>query len=161
LILMTSQGIPIIHQGQDWAHSQVIAETDADDPNVGKMDRNPYNKDNETNWVNWLEKEQNKELVDYYTGLIQFRRATTELRHADPTDFKFQGLADHALGYVIRDRIAVYINGEKSAKVETELPEGQWRVVANGEKVNGNGIQDISGKITLPPTSGMILKRIN
>ena len=65
MILLTSQGIPIIHQGQDWAHSQIIAETDAHDPNVGKMDRNPYNKDNETNWVNWLEKEQNKELADY------------------------------------------------------------------------------------------------
>ena len=112
LILMTSQGIPIIHQGQDWAHSQIIADTEADDPDVGKMDRNPYNKDNETNWVSWLEKEQNKELVDYYTGLIQLRRSTSEFRHANPKDFKFQGLSETALGYVIRDRIAVYMNGD-------------------------------------------------
>ncbi|SVA10766.1 uncharacterized protein METZ01_LOCUS63620, partial [marine metagenome] len=90
-ILLTSQGIPIIHQGQDWAHSQIIAETDANDPNVGKMDRNPYNKDNETNWVNWLEKEQNKELADYYSGLIDLRRTHTEFRHATKKDFKFQG----------------------------------------------------------------------
>ena len=161
LILMTSQGIPIIHQGQDWAHSQVIAETDADDPNVGKMDRNPYNKDNETNWVNWLEKEQNKELVDYYTGLIQFRRATTELRHADPTDFKFQGLSETALGYVIRDRIAVYMNGDPKKSVSTELPEGQWKLIVNRDEINLNGINEISGTITIPPTSGMVLKRIN
>ncbi len=161
LILLTSQGIPIIHQGQDWAHSQIIAETDAHDPNVGKMDRNPYNKDNETNWVNWLEKEQNKELADYYSGLIDLRRTHTEFRHATKKDFKFQGLADHALGYVIRDRIAVYINGENSTAVETDLPEGKWQLIVNNEKVNLNGIRQVSGKISIPPTSGIVLQRIN
>jgi pullulanase/glycogen debranching enzyme len=161
LILLTSQGIPIIHQGQDWAHSQIIAETDAYDPNVGKMDRNPYNKDNETNWVNWLEKEQNKKLADYYSGLIDLRRTHTEFRHATKKDFKFQGLADHALGYVIRNRIAVYINGENSTAVETDLPEGKWQLIVNNEEVNLNGIRQVSGKISIPPTSGMVLQRIN
>jgi len=161
LILLTSQGIPIIHQGQDWAHSQIIAETDAHDPNVGKMDRNPYNKDNETNWVNWLEKEQNKELADYYSGLIDLRRTHTEFRHATKKDFKFQGLADHALGYVIRNRIAVYINGENSTAVETDLPEGKWQLIVNNEEVNLNGIRQVSGKISIPPTSGIVLQRIN
>lgn len=161
LILLTSQGIPIIHQGQDWAHSQIIAETDAHDPNVGKMDRNPYNKDNETNWVNWLEKEQNKGLADYYSGLIDLRRTHTEFRHATKKDFKFQGLADHALGYVIRDRIAVYINGENSTAVETDLPEGKWQLIVDNEKVNLNGIRQVSGKISIPPTSGMVLQRMN
>ena len=161
LILLTSQGIPIIHQGQDWAHSQIIAETDAHDPNVGKMDRNPYNKDNETNWVNWLEKEQNKELADYYSGLINLRRTHTEFRHATKKDFKFQGLADHALGYVIRNRIAVYINGENSTAVETDLPEGKWQLMVNQNEVNLNGIRQVSGKISIPPTSGMVLQRMN
>jgi len=161
LILLTSQGIPIIHQGQDWAHSQIIAETDAHDPNVGKMDRNPYNKDNETNWVNWLEKEQNKKLADYYSGLIDLRRTHTEFRHATKKDFKFQGLADHALGYVIRNRIAVYINGENSTAVETDLPEGKWQLMVNQNEVNLNGIRQVSGKISIPPTSGMVLQRMN
>ena len=161
LILLTSQGIPIIHQGQDWAHSQIIAETDAHDPNVGKMDRNPYNKDNETNWVNWLEKEQNKELADYYSGLIDLRRTHTEFRHTTKKDFKFQGLADHALGYVIRNRIAVYINGENSTAVETDLPEGKWQLMVNQNEVNLNGIRQVSGKISIPPTSGMVLQRMN
>ena len=161
LILLTSQGIPIIHQGQDWAHSQIIAETDAHDPNVGKMDRNPYNKDNETNWVNWLEKEQNKELADYYSGLIDLRRTHTEFRHTTKKDFKFQGLADHALGYVIRNRIAVYINGENSTAVETDLPEGKWQLIVDNEEVNLNGIRQVSGKISIPPTSGMVLQRMN
>jgi pullulanase/glycogen debranching enzyme len=157
LFLMTSQGIPLIHQGQDWAHSQIIAKTDANEPNVGKMDRNPYNKDNETNWVNWLEKEQNIDLVNYYSGLIQLRRSIIEFRHTKPTDFKFQGLSENALGYVIHNRVAVYINGDSKKSISTELPKGEWMLVADNQIVNLNGIQTLSGKIDIPPTSGIVL----
>ena len=40
--------------------------TSVNDINVGKMDRNPYNKDNSTNWVNWNELPVNIELVNFY-----------------------------------------------------------------------------------------------
>jgi hypothetical protein len=62
---------------------------------------------------------------------------------------------------VIRDRIAVYINGENSTAVETDLPEGKWQLIVNNEEVNLNGIRQVSGKISIPPTSGMVLQRIN
>ncbi len=159
LILLTSQGVPIIHQGQEWAHSQIISKTNANDPRVGMMDRNPYNKDNETNWVNWLEKNQNRELVNYYQGLIDLRKEYIQFRNAQKFDFKFQGLSEHALGYTIQDRIAVYINGSKLTSVETELPIGDWKLLADHKKIDKNGIRDISGSISIPPTSGMILIR--
>ena len=100
-------------------------------------------------------------MADYYSGLIDLRRTHTEFRHATKKDFKFQGLADHALGYMIRDRIAVYINGENSTAVETDLPEGKWQLIVNNEEVNLNGIRQVSGKISIPPTSGIVLQRIN
>ena len=161
VILLTSQGVPLIHQGQEWAHTQIIAETDAPDTDIGKMDRNPYNKDNETNWVNWIEKEQNSKLVDYYQGLISIRKALPELRHARINDFKFQGLSETALGYVIKNSVAVYLNGSKAEPVSTELPEGEWKLLANKEQVNPDGIQTMSGMITIPRTSGMVLQKIN
>ena len=65
------------------------------------------------------------------------------------------------MGYVIRDRIAVYINGENSTAVETDLPEGKWQLIVNNEEVNLNGMLTVSGEITIPPTSGLILKRVN
>ena len=64
-ILFTSQGVPLIHQGQEWGHSQIIQKTDIMDLDVYKMDPNPYNKDNETNWVNWNELKQNEDLVRF------------------------------------------------------------------------------------------------
>ncbi|HIB05763.1 MAG TPA: DUF3459 domain-containing protein, partial [Candidatus Marinimicrobia bacterium] len=161
VILLTSQGVPLMHQGQEWAHTQIIAETDAPDNDIGKMDRNPYNKDNETNWINWIEKEQNSKLVDYYQGLISIRKALPELRHARINDFKFQGLSETALGYVIKNSVAVYLNGSKAEPVSTELPEGEWKLLANKEQVNPDGIQTMSGMITIPRTSGMVLQKIN
>ncbi len=62
---------------------------------------------------------------------------------------------------MIRDRIAIYINGENSTAVETDLPEGKWQLMVNQNKVNVNGIRQVSGKISIPPTSGMVLQRIN
>jgi hypothetical protein len=62
---------------------------------------------------------------------------------------------------VIRNRIAVYINGENSTAVETDLPEGKWQLIVNNEEVNLNGIRQVSGKISIPPTSGIVLQRIN
>ncbi len=157
LALLTSQGVPIIHQGQDWAHSQIIVPTNTPDKNVGKMDRNPYNKDNGTNWVNWDEKAQNHELFEYYKGLIELRRKYTEFRHANKNDLKFQGLSDHSIGYTIRDKIAVYLNGDNSKQVDVVLPEGNWQLVANNEGVDVGGLGIISGNISIQPTSGLVL----
>ena len=71
MFLLLSKGVPIIHQGQEWGHSQIIASTSVNDVNVGKMDRNPYNKDNSTNWVNWGELQVNVELINFYKNLIE------------------------------------------------------------------------------------------
>ena len=161
LILLTSQGVPLIHQGQEWAHSQIISDTDAPDIHIGKMDWNPYNKDNETNWVNWEEKVQNKELVEYYSGLIKVRRSNSELRHARIKDFKFQGLSENCLGFLIRDRVAVYLNGEIDKTIRADLPAGDWIILVDDMNVNSDGIGYISDSISLPPTSGMVLIRKN
>ena len=100
-------------------------------------------------------------MVDYYQGLISIRKALPELRHARINDFKFQGLSETALGYVIKNSVAVYLNGSKAEPVSTELPEGEWKLLANKEQVNPDGIQTMSGMITLPHTSGMVLQKIN
>jgi len=159
LLLLTSQGLPLIHQGQEWAHSQIIAPTDSPDPNQGKMDRNAYNKDNETNWVNWKEAEQNIELVDYYRGLIAIRLSHPEFRRANEGNFKFQGLSDHALGYTINNKVAVYVNSHNDQTISVNLPAGEWLLVADANQANPEGIKTIAGHIIIPETSGLIFVR--
>ena len=55
LFLFTSQGIVFMHEGQEWARSKVIANTGTPDNRIGQIDHNSYEKDNETNWINWEE----------------------------------------------------------------------------------------------------------
>src|SRR5664280_2464831 len=53
LFLFTSQGITMMHSGQEFARSKVIARSYVKDKNVGKLDHNSYEKDNETNYINY------------------------------------------------------------------------------------------------------------
>lgn len=160
MFLMTSQGITFMHQGQSWGRSKVIAETDVPDERIGHIDHNSYEKDNETNWINWEEKKLNHELVDYYRGLIALRKNNKEFRRSEPGDFTFSDTgAKTALAYSLQDRFFVALNGDMKTKLNLDLPAGEWIIVADGKQVNENGLGRVSGKIQVPASSGMILKK--
>ncbi|NHZ85769.1 MAG: hypothetical protein GWP19_07800 [Planctomycetia bacterium] len=158
LFLFTSQGITFMHEGQEWARSKVIAKTDALDDRVGQIDHNSYNKDNETNWLNWDEKDLNLDLVNYYKGLIQLRKKYSEFRHSKPVDFKFIDVGKQvALAYTLRNKFIVAMNGDSENDLKIDLPDGDWKVLVNGKKVDLSGQSNISKILTVNPTSGIIL----
>ena len=160
LFLFTSQGIVFMHEGQEWARSKIIAETEAPDNRIGQIDHNSYEKDNETNWINWDEKELNKGLVSYYKGLIQIRKNYPDFRHSEPEDYKFMDLeGEIAVAYSLGDNIFVVINGDYEKSLKLNLPVGEWHVLANSESIDSEGHQTLSKIVSLPPTSGMILVR--
>jgi pullulanase/glycogen debranching enzyme len=160
LFLFTSQGITFIHEGQEWARSKVVVETTVPDEHVGKIDHNSYEKDNETNWLNWNEREMNRELVDYYKGLIAFRKQYPEFRHSKPEDFEFMDVGEKvAVAYLLKDRFVVILNGENEDTLKFDLPEGQWNILADEKLVNHENQQLVSNKISVPPSSGIVLKR--
>jgi pullulanase/glycogen debranching enzyme len=160
LFLFTSQGITFLHQGQEWGRSKVIAPTAAPDPRVGRIDHNSYEKDNETNWLNWDEKELNRELVDYYRGLIQLRQTFPEFRHSVPDDFTFLDVGDRvAVAYILQDRFVVLLNGDPENPLAIQLPEGEWTILVDSEGVALSGKGVVSGEFTVPPTSGAVLRK--
>ena len=90
MFLFTSQGITMIHAGQEFARSKVIAKQQGvEDEHVGMLDHNSYNKDNETNYLNFEHTEINKELVEYYKGLIKLRNKHEAFRRADFNEYTF------------------------------------------------------------------------
>lgn len=160
LFLFTSQGITFIHEGQEWARSKVVAETTVPDEHVGKIDHNSYEKDNETNWLNWNEREMNRELVDYYKGLIELRKQFSEFRYSKPEDFEFIDVDEKvAVAYILKDRFVVILNGENEDTLELDIPAGHWNIVADEKRVNLENQQLVSNKIIVPPSSGIVLKR--
>ena len=160
LYLFTSQGIVFMHQGQEWARSKVIANTHAPDEFEGQIDHNSYEKDNETNWLNWNEKGLNSDLVDYYKGLIQLRKKYSSLRKSNPEDFKFIDFGKQiAVGYIVKEKMTIIMNGSKTDSVSTTLPIGNWRMIVDGDSVQLDSHKIMSGEINIAPISGMVLVR--
>ena len=157
-ILFTSQGIPLFHQGQEWGHSKIIAETKAPDLNVHKMDPNSYNKDNETNWVNWNELSQNQDLVDFYKALIQIRKEYPQLRKTHPQDIVFYNFKNEfSLGYGFNETMIAYINGDNEEELEVILPDGIWSLLIGTSDQTTSELNN--GKFILGPKDGVLLVR--
>ncbi|HLX12382.1 MAG TPA: alpha-amylase family glycosyl hydrolase [Bacteroidota bacterium] len=167
LYLFTSQGPIMLHEGQEFARSKVIAPTSAPDPRVGTIDHNSYEKDNATNYLNYHYAEINKSLVDYYKGLIGLRakhpifggapKKAVEFIPTQDDFFIAYRLNGKTFGNSSKDFI-VLLNGNPKNKQTLMLLPGTWKIVANGESVDLSGaLGTASGSIDVPPTSGMVL----
>lgn len=162
LFLFTCQGPTMIHEGQEFARSKVIAHTDVPDTNVGKIDHNSYNKDNETNWLNFQHAEINAELLNYYRGLIRMRKAHAVFRQADKENFTFIDQPDSLFfTYKIDYRNRTYyvmLNGNTETDHQFYLPAGSWKVLADITTADAKSFRIIdTSTITVPSSSGLVV----
>ena len=168
LYLFTSQGIAMISEGQEYGRSKVIAPAAVNDPKIGYMDHNSYEKDNETNFLNFDHISLNEELFEYYRGLIKLRMHAPALRKAEPLDviFKPYKNAHHITFYLkgenARDPYDYFIslNAHRKNTFYIELPEGYWDLIVNGNRAGTQAIATISGSMNIPPSSGVVLRKL-
>lgn len=166
LFLFVSQGGVMIHQGQEFARSKVIAPTTRPDTNQYKIDHNSYDKDNETNWINYNHKLLNQELFDYYKGLIRLRKFFPGFRRSARSDIQFlENGNEFGLGFWIDKKssgddhhLMVLMNGHSEDDITFSLPEGAWSIIANGEIAGTDKIRDnVAGELSVPATTGIVL----
>ncbi|MBO6793424.1 MAG: hypothetical protein JJ895_05905 [Balneolaceae bacterium] len=168
MALMVSQGVSMIHAGQEWARSKVIEDSTGLDPRNGMLDHDSYNKDNETNWLNFNEIQNNQELFDYYRELIHLRLKSPALRKSDPGAINFKVyLHPLHITFSIDGKSAedpydyfISLNCDPNSSHKIDLPEGDWNMVANARKCNVKGIRVIKNQFRLPPSTGVILRRL-
>ncbi|HLI55892.1 MAG TPA: glycogen debranching enzyme, partial [Actinomycetota bacterium] len=65
-ILMLSQGVPMIVAGDEFGRTQ-------------QGNNNAYCQDNEISWVDWRMLDSNRELFNFFKGMIAFRQAHTSV----------------------------------------------------------------------------------
>ena len=164
LFLFTSRGITMIHSGQEFARSKVIPLTNENDPHRGMLDHNSYDKDNEVNYINYNHASMNQELWDYYKGLIKLRSEFKSFRRAEYDEVIFISVKenDFAFGYEVKhvnENFVVLFNAHPLKEVSFELPKGKWEVLVNKDKAGIKLIELVSGKITVPTSSGFVLKK--
>ncbi len=157
-IVLTSQGIAFLHAGTEMLRTKDGVE-------------NSFESPDSINQIDWSRKAEYSEVVSYYQGLIRlrknhpaFRLTSTEavqqhLRFLDtPADNLIAyTLSDHAGGDEWSD-ILVALNGSGQYQ-SLDLPEGDWRIVVDGEQVDENGLGEISDAATIPAYTAMVLAR--
>ncbi len=164
LFLFTSQGITMIHAGQEFGRSKVVpSDIDVNDPLRGKVDHNTYDKDNEVNYINYNHAEMNKDLVSYYAGLAKLRSSYKAFRRAEYEEVKFMDLKDEfSLGFEINHSTELFVvlfNANRDKKVEFKLPKGEFDVVVNDKKAGTKSLGTAKGKINVPASSGVVLRK--
>ncbi len=162
LFLFTSQGITMIHEGQEFARSKVIVfQEGVKDDHVGMLDHNSYNKDNETNYLNFNHAKTNNELLDYYKGLIKLRKIHEAFRKADYNDYSFVNLKNEfALAYNLNfgnKKYFVAFNANPNSKLKVNLPKGWWKVLADENNAMHYNLKSVNDSIILNPSTGIVL----
>jgi pullulanase len=151
-IVLTSQGVPFIHAGDEFLRSKNLVS-------------NSYN-DNDplVNPINWNLKTQHREVFDFYQGLISLRKAHPAFRMTEKAavdravDFA-TNMPDDLVAYVIRDHangdswknILVIYNG--SAQSRNLAIRGDWIIVANDGHAGLEQLQSVKDNIRVEPFS--------
>ncbi len=149
-IVLTSQGVPFIHAGDEFLRSKNLVSNSYNDPQV-----NP---------INWDLKTRHKEVFDFYRGLISLRKAHPAFRLTEKAavdralDFATI-VPDNLVVYVIRDHangdswknILVIYNG--SAQSRDLAIKGDWIIVANDRCAGLEQLQSVKDTIRVEPFS--------
>lgn len=161
VILLTSQGIPFLHGGQEFLRSKFGAH-------------NSYNQPDSINKIRWELKRQNHTIFDYTRGLIRLRREHPMLRMSTAEDIrrnlKFldqEGLQlpKNCIAYHIKRgntedswrEILVLIN-PNHRKVTFTIPAGKWILVVDHEVAGIEIITPItSEQVIVKPISALVM----
>ncbi|WP_302162986.1 type I pullulanase [uncultured Fusobacterium sp.] len=161
-IVFTSQGVPFFQGGEEILRSKPMEN--------GGFNSNSYNANDGVNSIKWNEKTVNKDVYDYYKGLIEFRKSNSGLRMSTTADVQknlefLNGLPKDVIGYIIKQKnssgkseeIMVIHNGSKKDFL-LELPENSWNIYANDEKAGDKKLGEVEKRVEIPRVSTLILK---
>lgn len=166
--LFVSQGIPMIHAGQEFARAKWNPPTDdIDDLHEGQLSHDSYNRDNDTNYIQWRQLEANKGLWNYYKGLIKLRNAHPALRYSKPENFTFYPVGNDLIlmvqisGFHSGDDydLLLIINSSKDEQL-IDLPDFDWEEILNLKRVSLDGNGFIRGQLLVEAQSAYLFRKM-
>jgi pullulanase len=157
LALFTSQGVPFIHGGEEFARTK-------------GGNNNSFEAPDSVNQVDWTLKRDHFDLFNYVRDLIAFRKAHSLFRLRTRADVRsrvnFTDPADRAaLMFTINGeglpsetwkRACVILNSADDKDAEVNLPGGEW-IAALDENGATSDSRSVSGRIRVRFKSGLVL----
>lgn len=152
-ILLTSQGIPFLHAGQEFMRTKY-------------GDHNSYKSPDSINQMDWLRRAAFNNEVDYMKGLIELRKKYTAFRMTTVEQIKthvsFIDAPKNTIAYAIKgnknEYFTVVHNANREA-VEITLPsKGPWKVLVDGKQAGSKTLYVVhDNKIKVPALSSLVL----
>ena len=171
-IYMTSQGIPFIHAGEEFLRDKLDES--------GQRIENSYNSSDFVNKIRWelLEQADNVSVIEYYRGLIRFRKAHAALRlstaKAVAENVTYKWITNELVLFEIKghdsiddessDGILVIFNAATEAKqidlAAHNIDVGEWSVYINDRCAGTEVLETVTdGKVNVAPISALVLAR--
>lgn len=161
---MCAEGIPFMQAGEEMLRTKV-----KDD---GSFDSNSYASTDAVNSLKWdkLGDPEVKTNIEYYKGLIDFRKTHRLLRLTDEASVKEKvsvvdtGI-DDVLAFEIKgdsDKEGIFLIFNASTEsVDIPLPEGDWKAYIAGNKAGTKAIDGVvsAGSAKAEPISAVVLSK--
>ncbi|HDR8261394.1 TPA: type I pullulanase [Bacillus cereus] len=153
-ILLTSQGIPFLHAGQEFMRTKY-------------GDHNSYKSSDSINQMDWLRRATFNNEVDYMKGLIELRKKYSAFRMTSAEQIKthvsFIDAPKNTVAYIIEGNKHEYFTVAHNANreaVEITLPsKGPWKVLVDGKQAGSKPLYVVhDNKIKVPALSSIVLK---
>ncbi|MGE7867648.1 type I pullulanase [Bacillus paramycoides] len=157
-ILLTSQGIPFLHAGQEFMRTKY-------------GDHNSYKSTDSINQMDWLRRAAFNNEVEYMKGLIDLRKKYPAFRMTSAErikkDISFIDAPKNVVAYTIDGKgngnkteyFMVAHNANREA-VDITLPsKGPWKVLVDGKQAGSKTLYVVhDNKIKVPALSSFVLK---
>jgi pullulanase/glycogen debranching enzyme len=177
-ILLTSQGIPFLHAGQELLRQKInYINPEYGGDKYYAFDDNSNTSSDETNAIKWENKETYYEVFNYYKGLIKLRKEHPSF-YRTSKESVLDGLAfndnwlptdgERCIAYSLTDHnnkiksekwkeIVVLMNPYNENKI-FNIPQGNWNVVVAGSKAGTETLYKVTeGKIEVENISMVVM----
>ena len=155
-----SQGVPFFQAGEEILRTKPKGR--------GHFEENSYRSPDRVNALRWdtLDKPEYQQTLQYYRGLIAFRKAHEGLRltsrdAVQQSVFPIPTDNPQTVAYRIEDRyhsiLAIFNAGSQSAAFS--LPQGQWEVNIHDTRAGTDCLFTAEGQVEVAPVSATVLTR--
>lgn len=161
-IILTCQGIPFFQAGEEFLRSKPLNEEKT------IFEGNSYCSPDSINCLKWNDSTIHKEVVEFYKGVIAFRKVHKSLSMTRTEDIRqylrfFEWLEPNIVAYHIThpedNEICIIYNANRESKT-IQIPEGEWDVCVKGKKAGTQVIENVyGGEVTVEAISTTILVR--
>ena len=157
-----SQGVPFFHAGEEMLRTKPDGN--------GGFDENSYRAPDEVNAIRWeiLSKSDHKNTIEYYRGLIAFRKSHSSLRmkYSSEVGSAVQTIPTrnpHVVIYRVRaneqDILLIFNSSPESASVK--LPAGNWNLMIHDEVAGTDILANKTETLDVAPISASVLTQGN